>query len=271
MAGFGGTVKLQGESEYRKALKDIQSSLRLVSSELKLTSTEFQNGDKSLKNTKASYSNMNATIQEQRTKVTELRKVVAEMSKEYGDNNSKVKEFKTKLNDAENQLIQMENATDKSNKELKDMKNNFDDAGQSGLKFGDVLKANVLSDVIVGGLKTLGNAVKEVGKAVLNIGKQALESYADYEQLVGGVETLFKESSNEVQDYANNAYRTAGLSANEYMETATSFAASLVNSLGENSWQAANYTDMAITDMADNANKMGSSIESIQNAYQRIC
>ena len=73
--------------------------------------------------------------------------------------------------------------------------------------------------------KALGNAMKEVGSTLLNVGKQALNSYADYEQLIGGVETLFKENASTIENYANNAYKTAGLSANEYMETVTSFSA----------------------------------------------
>ena len=268
MPSFGGTVKLQGENEYRKALKEIQSSLRLVSSELKLTNVQFQNGDKSLKDTKSSYSNMNTTIQEQKSKISELKKTVSEMSEKYGENSEKVKTFKTQLNNAENQLLQMENATEKSNKELKEMKNGFENAGQSSLKFGDILKANILSEAIISGVKALGKAIKEVGTAIIDIGKQSLSSFADYEQLVGGVDTLFKDNSSTVQDYANNAYKTAGLSANEYMETVTSFSASLLQSLGQDTESASKYADQAIVDMADNANKMGTDMTSIQNAYQ---
>lgn len=95
-----------------------------------------------------------------------------------------------------------------------------------------------------------------------------MDSYADYEQLVGGVETLFKDNANTVENYANNAYKTAGLSTNEYMETVTSFSASLLQSLNNDTAKSAKVADMAITDMADNANKMGTSMESIQNAYQ---
>lgn len=267
-SSFGGTIKLQGESEYRKALKDITTNLKLVSSELKLTNTEFSTGDKTLKQTKTSYDNMNRTMQEQKAKVNELRETLSKMEQVYGSNNEKVKTFKTQLNNAESQLKQMEDATDKSNKELKEMKEGFDDAGSGATKFGDILKANILGDVIVGGLKKLGSAVKSVGSAFVDIGKQALESYADYEQLIGGVETLFGESSNIVSDYANNAYKSAGLSANEYMETVTSFSASLLQSLNGDTAKSAEVADMAITDMADNANKMGTSMESIQNAYQ---
>lgn len=104
------------------------------------------------------------------------------------------------------------------------------------------------------------------GIAVLT--KNALNNYAEYEQLVGGVDTLFKDSSAKVQEYAANAYKTAGLSANEYMDTVTSFSASLLQSLGGDTEAAADMANVAITDMSDNANKMGTDMASIQNAYQ---
>lgn len=121
-------------------------------------------------------------------------------------------------------------------------------------------------------LSTMGKigaaAVAAGGAAVVAVGKQALTAYADYEQLVGGVDTLFKDSSAKVQEYAANAYKTAGLSANEYMETVTGFSASLLQSLGGDTEAAAKMADVAITDMSDNANKMGTDMASIQNAYQ---
>ena len=98
--------------------------------------------------------------------------------------------------------------------------------------------------------------------------KSAVQSYAEYEQLVGGVKTLFKDSQGIVMEYAANAYKTAGVSANEYMATVTGFSASLLQSLGGDTEKAAKYADQAMIDMADNANKMGTSMESIQYAYQ---
>lgn len=129
----------------------------------------------------------------------------------------------------------------------------------------------------------IGSAALTVGKTVAKaaaaglaagsaalaaLGKSAISSYADYEQLVGGVDTLFGESSKTVQQYAKNAYQTAGLSANEYMDTVTSFSASLLQSLDGDTARAAQVADRAITDMSDNANKMGTDISMIQNAYQ---
>lgn len=267
-SSFGGTVKLTGESEYRKALRDITTNLKEVSSELKLTNTQFSSGDKTVKETKNAYTNMNTTIQEQKEKISSLRSALSEAEKEYGSNNEKVKTFKTQLNNAETQLIQMENATDKSNKGLDELKDGFDDAGQGAIKFGDLLKANVLGDFITSGLKSVVGAVKQVGSALLSVGKDALDSYADYEQLVGGVETLFKDNASTVENYANNAYKTAGLSANDYMETVTSFSASLLQSLNGDTKKAAEVSNRAVVDMADNANKMGTDMTSIQNAYQ---
>lgn len=121
-------------------------------------------------------------------------------------------------------------------------------------------------------MSNLGSIAKKGAAAVGAVfGATAIASvkaYAEYEQLVGGVETLFKSSSSIVLDYANNAFKTAGMSANEYMDTVTGFSASLLQSLGGDTDKAAKKADLAITDMADNANKMGTSMESIQYAYQ---
>lgn len=112
------------------------------------------------------------------------------------------------------------------------------------------------------------SAVATGATAMAALTKQAVSAYADYEQLVGGVETLFGDASEYVTESAADAFKTAGLSANEYMETVTSFSASLIQSLGGDTHKAAELADQAIIDMSDNANKMGSSMESIQNAYQ---
>lgn len=120
--------------------------------------------------------------------------------------------------------------------------------------------------------KTIGKAISAgaavAGAGVVALGKKALDCYGDYEQLVGGIETLFKDSAGAVEQYAKDAYKNQQMSANQYMDIATSFSASLLQGLNGDTAEAAKITDMAITDMADNANKMGSSMESIQNAYQ---
>lgn len=125
-----------------------------------------------------------------------------------------------------------------------------------------------LGSVASGGLKVIAGSVAGVAAAFGAVSKMSLDSVASLEQNIGGVETLFKDSAQTVIDNANNAYKTAGVSANKYMETVTSFSASLLQGLGNNTAEAAKIADMAMVDMSDNANKFGSNMTDIQNAYQ---
>lgn len=150
------------------------------------------------------------------------------------------------------------------------------DAEQAGRKAGDSFGEGFDSGS-GGGIKKVGATLAQLGiaaaaagaAATLAVGKAALEAYASFEQLEGGIKTLFgEESMGAVYANAERAFETAGMSANQYMETVTGFSASLIQSLGGDTAKAAEYADMAITDMSDNANKMGTSMESIQYAYQ---
>ena len=143
-----------------------------------------------------------------------------------------------------------------------DYEKGLEDASEKTSSFADKLKTGLATAAKVG---TAAIGAASTGIAALT--KSSIEGYAEYEQLVGGVETLFKKSADVVQQYAANAYKTAGMSANEYMETVTSFSASLLQSLDGDTAAAAEKANLAITDMSDNANKMGTSMEMIQNAY----
>lgn len=125
-----------------------------------------------------------------------------------------------------------------------------------------------LGSIASKGFKAISASVAVAATAVAGLTKASIEQFATYEQLKGGVDTLFKDSSNKVIEYANNAFANAGLSANEYMDTVTSFSASLLQSLGGDTEKSADVANQAIIDMSDNANKMGTSMEMIQNAYQ---
>lgn len=147
------------------------------------------------------------------------------------------------------------------------------DTGEYEEKLGEAEgKANSFGEKLKSGLASAAKAgaaaLAAASTAVVALTKSSIENYGEHEQLVGGVETLFKSSSDTVMGYAENAYQTAGLSANQYMDTVTSFSASLLQSLDNDTAAAAEKANLAITDMADNANKMGTSMESIQNAYQ---
>ena len=138
----------------------------------------------------------------------------------------------------------------------------------SGVEGGVSALGGKLSGVMGTALKGTGVAIGAAVAGVSALTKSSLDAYADFEQLTGGVETLFKTSADKVMQYADEAYKSAGLSANEYMETVTSFSASLLQGLGGDTDLAADVANQAIIDMSDNANKMGSDMASIQNAYQ---
>ena len=142
-----------------------------------------------------------------------------------------------------------------------------------------ILTTKVDQTGIKSGMASIKKLGATAGKAFLAIGaaaatatvaitKMAVSAYADYEQLVGSVETLFKGSAQKVLDYANDAFFTAGVSANEYMQQVTSFSASLIRSTAGDTDKAADIANMALIDISDNVNKMGSSMESVTLAYQ---
>ena len=147
--------------------------------------------------------------------------------------------------------------------DTKDVENKANGLG-SKIKnsFGKI--GSIASTAFKGVSVAVGAATTAIGGLVT----ASVNAYAEYEQLVGGVDTLFKNSSQKLQAYADEAYKTAGMSANKYMDTVTSFSASLLQSLGGDTEKAADYANQAVIDMSDNANKMGTSIESIQWAYQ---
>lgn len=149
---------------------------------------------------------------------------------------------------------------------LKEVNQKLTDIGKKGA----TLAFNGLKKVAGISFKALALGIGAAATAMGALVKNSVEAYAEYEQLVGGVDTLFKGDSKTVQKNANNAFKTAGLSANKYMETVTSFSASLINSVGGDTAKAAKLSDMAITDMADNANKLGTSMDSVIETYQSL-
>ena len=312
MSGFGSSIKLDGESEYQRALKQINQSLREVGSEMKVVSSSFDKNDKStqamaqrsevlnkaLEQQKSKlsvltqkYNEMNATygknstaqqqltaeLTKEKAKLDEIGSTLGKTSKEYQDQekvvnqledkqvqyNNAVSKAKTEMNQAQAEVNKTTKELDELGKEEEDVTKKTKETGDGFTVFKGIL-ANLGTQAINGAI----NGLKSMGSALVNVGKQAIESYAEYEQLTGGVETLFGKSADVVKKYANDAYKTAGLSANEYMDTVTSFSASLISSLGGDTEKASAYANRAIVDMSDNANKMGTDMSMIQNAYQ---
>ena len=312
MAGFGGTVKLQGESEYKRALSQITQNLKEVNSELKVVTSSYDKNDKSassitqqteiltkklneqsdkLKILKSRYDEVNSTygknskaqqdltaeLTKEKTKLEEIGRTLGTTSKEYLDQekvvnqlenkqqayNKTVSDAKIEMNKAQAEINKTTKEIDELGKETHDTTEEVKKSNEGFTVFKGVL-ANLSAKVITSAI----SGMKKLGNSFISLTKASVESYASYEQLTGGIETLFKSSSKEVLKYSQDAYKTAGLSANEYMETVTSFSASLIQGLKGDTQKASKYANMAIIDMSDNANKMGTSMEMIQNAYQ---
>lgn len=267
---------------------------------------------------------LNKQIESQKGKLDALGAALDKATADYGENSEEalkaqnaynrqaktVNDLTTQLHKAEAELSGMSAAMEDNNKALagggesmdelakgaRNAADGLEDAGKAGLSFGDIIKANVISEAVIGGIRALGEAMKTVASAALDLAKDSVAGFSQYEQLAGGVKTLFGTEAASLEEYARSvgksaeevsgeyekllaaqqtvfdnadkAFQTAGLSANEYMETVTSFSASLLQGLGGDTEKAAALADQAIIDMADNANKMGTDIGSIQYAYQ---
>lgn len=359
--GFGGAVKLTGESEYRKALRNITQSLREVDSELKVVTSQYDKTDKSqealsaqadalakkyelqakkVETLEQNYKSMSEKADENRSRhealrselegaVEELQKIekesgktsteyqtqaryVSALTEDYNRSQTAIdgqdvalSKLKTELNNATASMNSTKNELDGLNSEMQEGSSDADSLGNEIKKAGDnaneaseggftVLKG-VLANLATDAVHAVVNGLQQIGSAVIDVGQQALEAYANYEQLTGGVETLFGAQGQSIEEYAESvgasvddvrgeynqliqaqatvatnaeqAYRTVGMSANEYMETVTGFSSALVSSLGGDTVQAAISADQALQDIADNANKFGSDIDSITAAY----
>lgn len=207
-------------------------------------------------------------IKAQEALVEKLAEAVSKSAESYGETDTRTLKWKESLNKANADLGKMRNSVGDLSGDLDDVSESMDKSAKGASLFGDMLKANLASEAIVAGIRKTAAALKTVAASVIDLGKKAISAFADQEQLVGGVETLFGDAAGAVRDYAQSAFSTAGLSANEYMETVTGFSASLIAAVAGDTQLAAQKADMALRDMSDNANKMGTDMASIQNAYQ---
>ena len=241
-----GAVYAKNENEIKKlnAKKDEEyEKLEKIGRELGTSSKEYQ---------------------DQVNVVADLEREIDKANKTQSQNEKEMSRVRTQMNNTEASIS-------KTSLEMKNLGEETEDTGEKAKKAskdGFTVFKGVLSDLYSKAISAAIDAVKNLGSAIVDLGKQAVSSAANYEQIIGGVETLFGDSASTVEQYANNAYKTAGLSANQYMETVTGFSASLLQSLGGDTQKAADIGDMAVSDMADNANKFGTSMDSIQNAYQ---
>ena len=260
-ADIGPKIGIDGEKEFRDALKSMGQQLKTLGTEMKAVTSAFDVDNDSQKKLAAQSNVLNRQLEVQQQRLGEVQKALDYAKANYSENSSEVQRWQQSLNNATADLNNTKKQLNELETGVEDVGDAMDGAGQKTSVFGDVLKANLLGSAIVSGIKAVASGIKSLISG-------AIEGYGEYEQLVGGVETLFGSSADTVIKNAENAYKTAGLSANAYMETVTSFSASLLQSMGNDTEAAAKKADLALTDMSDNANKMGTDMQSIQNAYQ---
>nr|DAP17704.1 MAG TPA: tail tape measure protein [Bacteriophage sp.] len=253
----GITVKIGGDvSGLDKALQKVNDEINDTQAKLKDVKRLLRLDPGNTELLRQKQELLSKAVGETKNKLEQLKDAEKQLKDSGVDENSaQFQSLRREIIETENSLDDLERAANQSNAALEKIGATADKVASGAQKVADATAG--ISRAAQAGLAAAAAATVKI-----------VDSYADYEQLIGGVETLFKGDAKTLVNYANNAYKTAGLSANAYMETATGFAASLVSSLGGDTKKAVEMADMAITDMADNANKMGSDIQSIQNAYQ---
>lgn len=305
---FGLKIGVEGEKEFKSALYSINHSFKVLGSEMKLVESQFSKNDTSIQGLTARNQVLNKEIDTQKQKIELLKNALNNSSQSFGENDRRTQEWQIKLNNATAELNSMEKELKNNNTALESAETEMNDVSKSSDKMGNDIegaakkaensngKFEKLGSVLKGIGVTMGAVAVAAGAAAVALAKKVVSSYSEFEQLEGGVKTLFGTEASSVEEYAasvgnnvndvkgkynsllsaqkqvftdaNNAYKTAGLSANEYMETVTSFSASLISSLNGDTEAAAKASNQAIIDMADNANKMGTDMSLIQNAYQ---
>lgn len=263
--------------DYEKAVKNATKVSKSLKDVMKNSATQSETNKNKIKVLAGEYASA-------KSKVAVLTTAFNKAAKEEGVTSERTRELARELEDAERESKDLKDQIDGLSKKA-------DNAGDRFSKLGDALKKGLATAAKVGAA-----AIGAASTAIVSLTKQATENYAEYEQLVGGIETLLgRKGAKSLEEYAkmvgkstkevkkeyealraseikalvnaDKAYETAGMSANAYMETVTSFSASLLQSLGGDTQKAVDYADMAIRDMSDNANKMGTDMELIQNAY----
>lgn len=246
----GNTTKLQD------ALKGVDKQVYSLNSDLKALDQALKLNPKNTELLAQKQDVLKRNIQA----TTERLNTLKEAQRQMGDYNKLTDEQKTSYNQLSLEIAKSENALKGMKKELQAT------SGIDMSKLKDGLKK--VGEVALDVTKKLAQVTTAVSGALAGVVAMGVKSYADLEQNLGGVETLFGDSADKVVENAKNAYKTAGVSANEYMAGVTSFSASLLQSLGGDTSKAADIADMAFRDMSDNANKFGTDMSSIQSAYQ---
>lgn len=269
---------LASSKELKASLDQQKNALSALKAQLAQESAEYQKAGQRLEELtrdldreKQKLDEIEKTLGKSSKEYKDQEKVVNSLSKEVSDSAKKydaqgkaINEMRTKTANAETTINKTTQAIDKMGKET-------EEAGKEakGASEGFTVMKGVLANLATEAINKALDGLKQLGATFVDAGKQAIDGYAEFEQLEGGVKKIFGDDmAQTVIDNANRAFTTAGMSANEYMETVTGFSSSLIQSLNGDTTKATEIADRAIRDMSDNANTFGTDMQSIQNAYQ---
>lgn len=278
MAKYGYMAKIGADtSGLQSALKDINSSLAATDREINATNKAISAAERAGVDSsdvrKQKEEELQEAIDKTAQKLIDLKTIEEQMNQAHENGNISTeehREYQREISNTESRLRSYQTElrnTQEASKDLEagseELKKKFGDVKEAAGKVTDRLKS--VAAIAAGAASAMAAAV---ATGMVKLTQEATESYAQYEQYIGGVQTLFGAAANTVEEYANMAYKTAQISANDYMDTVTSFSASLLQGLGGDTEKAAEVANQAIIDMSDNANKMGTNMQSIQYAYQ---
>ena len=257
MAGFGGSVKLTGETEYKRALKQITDNLTVLSSEMKVVNSMYDKNDTSTDKLAKNNEILTKRLEEQNKSLAEAKKMldqaknsteanattIAKWQNEVNKAQAEVNKTTKELKDNTETIKKNENALDNVNDELEEFKKKEDDAGQSAIKMGDLIKANVISVAIVGGIKTLGSAIGELAGKFLDFVKGGVENASNLQEVQNVVDTVFGESAKTVEEFSKKASTEFGMTELSVKKFAGSMGA-MLDSMGISGDQT---TDMSLS------------------------
>lgn len=244
-------------SGLQTSIKDVDTAVKSLSREMKAVDSVIAQSGESAEMTAQKNELYSQKIAKLTEKLTALKSVENNVLSARNNGNISAEQFR----EYEREVVSTESALKRLTEEQKNLGKATEETTQKAVTLGDIVKANVISDVIVKGAEKVTGALKQISSDALN-------AYSQHEQMVGGTETLFAGAEDIVLENAENAFKTAGVSANNYMQTITSFSATLLQGLDGDTEKAARIADQALIDMSDNANKMGTAMGSIQYAYQ---
>lgn len=283
---IGVKMQMEGAAQFKADLQQITQKSKELAAEMKAAASgeaDFAKRQQILgaqiENAGAKIDKLNQKYAQQEAQLDETKRQLEEAKKAYGEDSAEAQKLtlavtkqetalsktKTEINKATDELNRLGNESTDTSKDMKELDTSARDAGD-----GFTVFKGVVADLTASTIKAAAAGLKQLGAAFVNLVKSSVKGYGQIEQLQGGVEKLFGKDAPAVVAKANDAYKNAGLSAAEYMETVTGVSASLISSLGGDTAKAAQMADMMISDMADNANVFGSSMEDVQTVYASL-